>query len=149
MIQCASLSHTQGIAAGVCDDWLLVSSILVFPVTIQPSGSVVTTLGGDARFQCIPTTSQDNVQWLMNSSAALLNESIELGNAEVIRGSFGSTVLLFLDLVNLTPNYNHTEIQCSTPATGTTSPSAELLLQGSHKVICSISGSCNGVECVI
>ena len=48
VIQCASLSHTQGIAAGVCDDWLLVSSILVFTVTIQPSGSVVTTLGGDA-----------------------------------------------------------------------------------------------------
>ena len=53
VIQCASLSHTQGIAAGVCDDWLLVSSILVFTVTIQPSGSVVTTLGGDARIQCI------------------------------------------------------------------------------------------------
>ena len=102
----------------------------MFTVTIQPSGSVVTTLGGDARFQCIPTTSQDNVQWLMNSSAALLNESIELGNAEVIRGSFGSTVLLFLDLVNLTPNYNHTEIQCSTPATGITSPPVLLLLQG-------------------
>ena len=98
VIQCASLSHTQGIAAGVCDDWFLVSSIFVFTVTIQPSGSVVTTLGGDARFQCIPTTSQDNVQCLMNSSAALLNESIELENAVVIRGSFGSTVLLFLDL---------------------------------------------------
>ena len=83
MIQCASLSHTQGIAAGVCDDWLLVSSILVFTVIIQPSGSVVTTLGGDARFQCIPTTSQD--QWLMNSSAALLNDIIELGNAVVTR----------------------------------------------------------------
>ena len=78
------------------------SSILVFTVTIQPSGSVVTTLGGDARFQCIPTISQDNVQWLMNSSAALLNESIELGNAVVIRGSFGSTLLWFLDLENLT-----------------------------------------------
>ena len=93
VIQCASLSHTQGIAAGVCDDWLLVSSILVFTVTIQPSGSVVTTLGGDARFQCIPTTSQDNVQWLMNSSAALLNESIELGNAVVTRVPFSSTVI--------------------------------------------------------
>ena len=57
VIQCASLSHTQGIAAGVCDDWL------VFTVTIHPSGSVVTTLGGDLRFQCIPTTSQDNVQY--------------------------------------------------------------------------------------
>ena len=130
VIQCASLSHTQGIAARVCDDWLLVSSILVFTVTIQPSGSVVTTLGGDARFQCIPTTSQDNVQWIMNSSAALLNESIELGNAVVIRGSFGSTVLLFLDLVNLTSNYNHTVIQCSTPGTGITSPPVLLLLQG-------------------
>ena len=130
VIQCASLSHTQGIAAGVCDNWLLVSSILVFTVTIQPSGSVVTTLGGDARFQCIPTTSQDNVQWIMNSSAALLNESIELGNAVVRRGSFGSTVLLFLDLVNLTSNYNHTVIQCSTPATGITSPPVLLLLQG-------------------
>ena len=130
VIQCASLSHTQGIAAGVCDDWLLVSSILVFTVTIQPSGSVVTTLGGDARFQCIPTTSQDNVQWLMNSSAALLNESIELGDAVVRSGSFGSTVLWFLDLVNLTSNYNHTVIQCSTPATGITSPSVLLLLQG-------------------
>ena len=135
VIQCASLSHTQGIAAGVCDDWLFIlSSILVFTVTIQPSGSVVTTLGGDASFQCIPTTSQDNVQWLMNSSAALLNESIELGNAEVIRGSFGNTVLLFLDLVNLTPNYNHTEIQCSTPATGITSPPVLLLLQGYVKM---------------
>ena len=130
VIQCASLSHTQGIAAGVCDDWLLVSSILVFTVTIQPSGSVVTTLGGDARFQCIPTTSQDNVQWFMNSSAALLNESIELGNAVVRSVSFGSTVLWFLDLVNLTPNYNHTEIQCSTPATGITSSPVLLLLQG-------------------
>ena len=132
VIQCASLSHTQGIAAGVCDDWLLVSSILVFTVTIQPSGSVVTTLGGDARFQCIPTTSQDNVQWLMNSSAALLNESIELGNAVVTRVQFtgSDTVVWFLDLVNLTPNYNHTEIQCSTPATGITSPPAQLLLQG-------------------
>ena len=130
VIQCASLSHTQGIAAGVCDDWLLVSSILVFTVTIQPSGSVVTTLGGDVRFQCTPTTSQDNVQWLMNSSAALLNESIDLGNSVVIRGSFGSIVLWFLDLVNLTPNYNHTEIQCSTPATGITSPPVLLLLQG-------------------
>ena len=127
VIQCASLSHTQGIAAGVCDDWLLVSSILVFTVTIQPSGSVVTTLGRDARFQCIPTTSQDNVQWLMNSSAALLNESIELGNAVVTRVPFSSTVL---DLVNLTSNYNHTEIQCSTPATGITSPPVLLLLQG-------------------
>ena len=130
VIQCASLSHTQGIAAGVCYDWLLVSSILVFTVTIQPSGSVVTTLGGDVRFQCIPTTSQDNVQWLMNSSAALLNESIELGNAVVRRIQFSSTVAWFLDLVNLTPNYNHTEIQCSTPATGITSPPVLLLLQG-------------------
>ena len=132
VIQCASLSHTQGIAAGVCDDWLLVSSILVFTVTIQPSGSVVTTLGGDARFQCIPTTSQDNVQWLMNSSAALLNESIELGNAVVTRAVFNGsdTVVWFLDLANLTPNYNHTEIQCSTPATGITSPPVLLLLQG-------------------
>ena len=131
VIQCASLSHTQGIAAGVCDDWLLVSSILVFAVTIQPSGSVVTTLGGDARFRCIPTTSQDNVQWLMNSSAALLNDSIELGNAVVTRVPFSDTIILWLlDLVNLTPNYNHTEIQCSTPATGITSPSVLLLLQG-------------------
>ena len=102
----------------------------MFTVTIQPSGSVVTTLGGDVRFRCIPTTSQDNVQWLTNSSAAILNESIELGNAVVIRGSFGSTVLWFLDLVNLTPNYNLTEIQCSTPATGITSPPVLLLLQG-------------------
>ena len=131
VIQCASLSHTQGIAAGVCDDRLLVSSILVFTVTIQPSGSVVTTLGGDAMFQCIPTTSQDNVQWLMNSSVALLNESIELGNAEVIRVPLHDTFILwFLDFVNLTPNYNHTEIQCSTPATGFTSPPVLLLLQG-------------------
>ena len=131
VIQCASLSHTQGIAEGVCDDWLLVSSILVFTVTIQPSGSVVTTLGGDARFQCRPTTSQDNVQWFINSSAALLNESIELGNAVVTRVQFtdSDTVVWFLDLVNLTPNYNHTVIQCSTPATGI-SPSAQLLLQG-------------------
>ena len=137
VIQCASLSHTQGIAAGVCDDWLLVSSILVFTVTIQPSGSVVTTLGGDARFRCIPTTSQDNVQWLMNSSAALLNESIELGNAVVTRVQISDIdiILWFLDLVNLTSNYNHTEIQCSTPATGTTSSSAELVLQSSHKVM--------------
>ena len=97
VIQCASLSHTQGIAAGVCDDWLLVSSILVFTVTIQPSGSVVTTLGGDARFQCIPTTSQDNVQWLMNSSAALLNESIELGNAVVTHVQFtGSDTVIII-----------------------------------------------------
>ena len=56
----------------------------MFTVTIQPSGSVVTTLGGDARFQCIPTTSHDNVQWLMNSSAALLNESIELHGVAVV-----------------------------------------------------------------
>ena len=62
----------------------------MFTVTIQPSGSVVTTLGGDARFQCIPTTSQDNVQWLMNSSAAFLNE---LGNAVVTRVPFSSTVI--------------------------------------------------------
>ena len=131
MIQCASLSHTQGIAAGVCDDLLLVSSILVFTVTIQPSGSVVTTLGGDARFQCIPTTSQDNVQWLINSSSALLNESIELGNVVVTRVPVSDTIILwFLDLVNLTPNYNHTVIQCSTPATGITSPPVLLLLQG-------------------
>ena len=136
VIQCASLSHTQGIAAGVCDDWLLVSSILVFTVTIQPSGSVVTTLGGDARFQCIPTTSQDNVQWLMNSSAALLNESIELRNAVVTRvpfnvtGSDSTIIIWFLNLVNLTPNYNHTEIKCSTPATGFISLPVLLLLQG-------------------
>ena len=130
VIQCASLSHTQGIAAGVCDDWLLVSSILVFTVTIQPSGSVVTTLGGDERFRCIPPSPQDNVQWLMNSSAALLNESIELGNAVVTRVPFSSTVVWLLDLVNLTPNYNHTVIQCSTPATGITSSPVLLLLQG-------------------
>ena len=130
VIQCASLSHTQGIAAGVCDDWFLVSSILVFTVTIQPSGSVVTTLGGDARFQCIPITSQDNVQWLMNSSAALLNESIELGNAVVTCVPFSSTVAWLLDLVNLTSNYNDTVIQCSTPGTGITSPPVLLLLQG-------------------
>ena len=99
----------------------------MFTVPIQPSGSVVTTLGGDERFRCIPTTSQDNVQWLMNSSAALLNESIELGDAVVTHGSFD---IWFLDLVNLTPNYNHTVIQCSTPATGITSPPVLLLLQG-------------------
>ena len=132
VIQCASLSHTQGIAAGVCDDWLLlVSSILVFTVTIQPSGSVVTTLGGDASLLCIPTTPQDNVQWLMNSSVALLNDSIELGNAVVTRTPImGTTIIQWnLSLVNLTPNYNHTVIQCSTPAAGT-SPSVVLLLQG-------------------
>ena len=105
--------------------------ILVFTVTIQPSGSVVTTLGGDARFQCIATTSQDNVQWLMNSSVALLNESIELGNAVVTRVPFSDTIILWLlDLVNLTTNYNHTVIQCSTPATGFTSLPVLLLLQG-------------------
>ena len=147
MIQCASLSHTQGIAAGVCDDWLLVSSIiLVFTVTIQPSGSVVTTLGGDARFQCIPTRSQDNVQWLMNSSAALLNDSIELGNAVVERVPFSSTVAWLLDLVNLTSNYNHTEIQCSTPATSVTSPTVLLLLQGYNYVIDIRCLSCNFVN---
>ena len=109
----------------------MVSSILVFTVTILPFGSVVATLGGDARFQCIPTTPQDNVQWLMNSSAALLNESIELGNAVVTRVPFSDAIILwFLDLVNLTPNYNHTVIQCSTPATGITSSPALLLLQG-------------------
>ena len=131
VIQCASLSHTRGIAAGVCDDWSLVSSILVFTVTIQPFGSVVTTLGGDTRFRCIPpTASQDNVQWLMNSSAALLNDSIELGNAVVTRVPFSDNITLwFLDLVNLTPNYNHTLIQCSTP-TSDTSPPVQLLLQG-------------------
>ena len=107
----------------------MVISVL-FTVTIQPSGSVVTTLGGDARFQCRPTTSQDNVQWLMNSSAALLNESIELGDAVVTRVPFSSTVAWLLDLVNLTSNYNHTEIQCSTPATGITSPRVTVLLQG-------------------
>ena len=101
---CISVTYTRYIAAGVCDDWLLVSSILAFTVTIQPSGSVVTTLGGDARFQCIPTTSQDNVQWLMNSSAALLNESIELENAVVTRVPFSSTVVWFLDL-NCQPDF--------------------------------------------
>ena len=40
----------------------------------------------------IPTTSQDKVQWLMNSSAALLNESIELGDAVVTRVPFSSIV---------------------------------------------------------
>ena len=101
----------------------------MFTVTIQPSGSVVTTLGRDVRFLC---TSQDNVEWLMNSSAALLNESIELGNAVVTRMQFtgSDTVVWFLDLVNLTTNYNHTVIQCSTPATGITSPPVLLLLQG-------------------
>ena len=103
----------------------------VFIVTIQPSGSVVTTLRGDANFRCIPPSPQDNVQWLMNSSAALLNESIELGDAEVTRVPFSDTIILWLlDLVNLTPNYNHTVIQCSTPATGITSPPVLLLLQG-------------------
>ena len=71
----------------------------------------------------------------MNSSAALLNESIELENAVVTRVPFSDAIILwFLDLaiVNLTPNYNHTEIQCSTPATytGITSPPVLLLLQG-------------------
>ena len=108
----------------------LVSSILVFTVTIQPSGSVITTLGGDANFRCIPPSPQDNVQWLMNSSAAFLNDSIELGNAVETHVPFSSTVAWFLDLVNLTSNYNHTEIQCSTPATGITSPPVLLLLQG-------------------
>ena len=108
----------------------MIGYYLVFTVTIQPSGSVVTTLGGDTRFLCTPTTSQDNVQWLMNSSAALLNESIELGNAVVTHVQFSSAVIWFLDLVNLTPNYNHTEIQCSTPTTGITSPPVLLLLQG-------------------
>ena len=82
----------------------------------------------------LPRTSQDNVQWLMNSSAALLNESIELGNAVVTRIPFSSTVLWFLDLVNLTPNYNHTVTQCSTPATGITSSPVLLLLQGYVKM---------------
>ena len=141
VIRCASLSHTQGIAAGVCDDWLLVSSCNpCVHSTIQPSGSVVTTLGGDARFQCIPTTSQDNVQWLMNSSAALLNRNIELGNAVFTRVQY-DFVYWFLDLVNLTSNYNHTEIQCSTPATGITSSPALLLLQG-YVTYLHIRGAC-------
>ena len=69
---------------------------------------------------------QDNVQWLMNSSAALLNESIELGNAEVIR----TWIICTIVPGSCQPDsklYNHTEIQCSTSATDS---SVLLLLQG-------------------
>ena len=92
---------------------------------------MVTTLGGDVSLLCIPITPQDNVQWLMNSSAALLNDSIELGNAVVTRTPImGTTIIQWnLSLVNLTPDYDHTVIQCSTPSDGT-SLSALLLLQG-------------------
>ena len=130
VIQCASLSHTQGIAAGVCDDdWL---SILVFTVTIQPSGSVVTTLGGDARFQCIPTTSQDNVQWLMNSSATLLNESIELGKGHPMKCTQSITMHMFV----IAPEVRAVVCHMTDPTTGGIFYSLmTIIMHKSHSII--------------
>ena len=103
------------------------ASVSVFPEII------VSTPGGNLSFKCIFLSAVilDFPEWLINGSAALVNESIELGIAvtqfseEVATGA--------LHFHNLPLNFNTTKIQCYAVLPSRTETSNNyglLLLQG-------------------
>lgn len=104
-------------------------------VTLIPSDDVVVITLGNVTFKCRPMDAQDNIQWLMNDSAALLNESIEMGNAVVKRVPFSDTIIVWLlELFNLTSKFNQTKIQCNF-STDIKSPPVMLFIQGKSACI--------------
>ena len=74
---------------------------------------MVSTPGGNATFQCISSIPHGErglrIQWLMNESAALVNETIGQGNA-VAYVSGGIEVLNFTEIPL---EFNQTRIQCN------------------------------------
>ena len=81
---------------------------------MHPSNTSVTSLGGNSVFTCNLNTVRMNeaivsIQWLLNDSAALLNES---GKAMVEFSSIGNGIgaLTFTDL---TLEFNLTRVKCN------------------------------------
>ena len=81
--------------------------------TIYPFGGVIAAVGGNASFQCTSTVPHGDrglrIQWLMNESAALVNESIEQGNAV----AYVRNGIEVLDFINIPLEFNGTRIQCN------------------------------------
>ena len=93
---------------------------------------MVSTPGGNASFTCFltqPPQGPVQIQWVMNGSAALLNETIEQGNAYT---TMPGDNLWELHLVNLSTQIN---ISCSFSysAENITSSPVSLNLQGIRK----------------
>lgn len=79
---------------------------------------MVTTEGGNASFQCIITSKSHrdrdlSIQWLMNGSAALVNETIEQGNAMVYFRNNSSQNVHLLEFTEIPLEFNQTSIKCS------------------------------------
>ena len=88
------------------------SCFCALAVIIIPTDGVVSTPGGNANFVCLlaqPPQAEGpiRIQWLMNGSAALLNETIEQGNAHT---TMFSDTLWGLDLINMS---NQIQISCT------------------------------------
>ena len=82
-------------------------------VTVYPRGGVIAAVGGNASFQCTSTVPHGErglrIQWLMNESAALVDETADQGNvvASVIHG------IEVLDFINIPSEFNQTRIKCN------------------------------------
>lgn len=92
---------------------LLNSSIGNSIVTIYPLGGVVSTPGGNASFLCtsaIPHGERGlKIQWFMNESAALVNETIDQGNAV----AYVIDRIEALDFIKIPLEFNKIRIQCN------------------------------------
>ena len=99
----------------------------------------VLSSGRNANFRCLSTSVDSimSIQWLMNGSATLTNETIASGNAVVLFD--GLVGIGRLDVINVPLEFNETSIQCQgllTSGANFTTESAILLLQGNKFSCC-------------
>ena len=106
-------------------------------VDVHPSTTSVTIPGGNLVFICTVGENEAivNIQWLMNDSATLLNESLMSGKVMV---DFLSMNIGILSFTNITLEFNFTRITCNASLQSgkiATSDHVIILLQGESKFI--------------
>lgn len=82
-------------------------------VSVQTPEGLVSAPGGNTSFLCTSTIPHGErglrIQWLMNESAVLVNESIEQGNAV----AYVSGTIEVLKFTKIPLEFNQTMIQCN------------------------------------
>ena len=103
---------------------------------------MVSTPGRNASFQCTSTVPHGDrglrIQWLMNESAALVDETTDQGNVVAhVRNRIEA-----LDFINIPSEFNQTRIRCNASLSSGEqfwSATVSLQLQGDHNVVLSIT----------
>ena len=126
--------------AFLCFHWLYTGTVYVYPL-----GGVVSTPGGNASFQCISTIPYGErglrIQWLMNESVALVNETI----GRRIAVAYVSDDIPVLRFTEIPLEFNQTKIQCNASLSSGNqfvSEIALLQLQGKLQCTCTLR-ACN------